>query len=844
MLPTLALFLACIGDFASPAPLLFVREAAGFAPIVACSEDSVKFVVPLASRSEFAPRAERTARGVGFALFVPAGGSTSLDRVALAFVAHAPDEQVLRVEGRPTRIGAPRLPVSATDGATERNWLPELARRDFNSLDAARLSLVRPEGAGRSLVWIAEESLDVAHVVTADASLELALGSERVDQAFFADTQAIEASAWQPLALRTLHTGTARVNGAWQRRGEGPEWPAIEAPKNVQRANASELDTLATRDARVRTLDAGAWIELWFDAPTVSPGASATLLVTVEFAPRTRALPAAAARNEAPASERQEPQAEAEPLFRDGTRAAGLSFVHMEGPDEQLDIRPTMGPGAAWGDVDGDGWVDLFLVQGGGRDGSRTPKSVLYKNRGDGTFRDVTRASGLDVEGRGMGALFVDVDGDADLDLFVAMYGRNRLLLNDGGGRFHSARADLDLGGDRWHAAVCAADYDTDGDLDLYVTSYLRYDESALPPAEELGRYQREDPVAMLPFAFRGETKSLLRNDSQGGEVAFTDVAVALGLDDPEGRGMQAVFWDFDRDADLDLYLANDVSPNRLWRNEGGGKFKDVSFGTGMDDPRGCMGLAAGDVDGDGDEDMLVTNWQVEANALYVNNLVSHQSARHHVASFRDAAISAGLAQLSVGVTKWGCELFDADLDGDLDLFYANGYTSPDYESTGICVGQPSHYFENDGEGKFRVANERAGPAVALPLASRGAIACDFDRDGDLDLVVTANNGRARLLVNEQKSGGAWLGVRLNGARRNPFAIGAEVTLRAGERTWRRALRAGTSYLCGNAPELHFGLGDVRTIDACTVRWPDGTESRHAIECVNTFVTLAEPQER
>ena len=205
--------------------------------------------------------------------------------------------------------------------------------------------------------------------------------------------------------------------------------------------------------------------------------------------------------------------------------------------------------------------------------------------------------------------------------------------------------------------------------------------------------------------------------------------------------------------------------------------------------------------------------------------------------------MDAGLGRLSIGTTGWGAEFADFDLDGDLDVFYANGYTSPDYESTGICVGQPCHYFTNDGAGNFAEAFEAAGPDVAVPLASRAAVACDYDQDGDLDIAVTANNGRFRLLRNDAPRGkNHWLGIRLVGANGNSRAIGAEVVVEAGERKLLRSLRAGTSYLSGNAPELHFGLGEATSVTSCTVRWPSGRETTHAIDGVDRFVTIAEPK--
>ena len=844
---------AISGDARAPTEhgrVVYVRGETDFEAVVDAS-DASGTPLPFASLSERVPRPARTPRGVGLRL-LGAPADAAITAPQLFVVRHATNERVVRGADRALWIvGDERLPVSATRPGSSDEELPWIARTDANGI-GGRLRLVLGAvaptdrlvftaceatagapgssvtvvaGAARTTLALRGRATDAAitpetFALTGEVEITIE-GPGLVDQISIARARLHETRGDSALALRETTTTAGRVTGRASRRGEGPAWPEFTADRDASAASDGE-------SAR----------EWWFVAPPM-PAANEAITLRLEFPSSTTEL----------ATEPRNEQARVG-WFRDVAREAGVAMVHMEGPALQLDIRPTMGPGAAWGDVDGDGWVDLFLPQGAGREGSNVPTSRLYKNRGDGTFVDVSVASGLALRGAGMGALFFDADGDLDLDLFVANFGRNRFLLNDGHGKFTDQSEAVGLSTDRWHSAVSAADYDRDGDLDLYVSSYLLYDESKMPLLEDVDPYRREDPVAMLPYAFPGETKSLMRNDRLATTEAstapkplfrFTDVAKETGLDDPAGRGMQALFWDFDRDGDPDLYVANDVSPNRFWRNEGGGKWKDIGFSTGVDDPRGSMGLSAGDVDGDGDEDLFVTNWQLESNALYLNNLLSNTSAKRHVATFRDCAVQAGLAQLSVGVTGWGCELADFDLDGDLDLAYANGYTSPDYEGTGICVGQPSHFFENDGEGRFTPAFDRAGPELALPLSSRAFAACDYDQDGDLDVVVTANNGRVRLLRNELVHGRRhWLGVRLRGRGGNTFAIGAEVSVSVGGRTLRRTMHAGTGYLTGNAPELHFGLGDASTIASVVVRWPDGTESTLEAPAVDRFVTITE----
>ena len=876
---TLVLLLSLLPHQEPGRILLQTREGAGFAPVAALEAGPRHTLpLPMSTRSERAPRAVRGPRGIGLRLSTAglevAGGlartAGSADAVQVRAFRHPVGWRVGLDGPRAVLIGPPELPRSACAAGGGPQLTPFLARLDAvgcaeDAGTVLELLAPRPRRAELRPVLTALEELPESpppltarlggapdgaelalalapgpsrvHVLPAGAdSLSLAGPAHLVDQLAWAEVRSLEGLESVALELRSASLVEVDAWEPWRRHGQGPAWLVPRARGRGQSWGGDER--LREFDGEGLAWNAGSLMELWFSSPPeAGEGHTWTLMVTLAGAvgvPGADPEPVPAPARPA-----------ADPLFVDVAREAGIWTSHLEGPDEQLDIRPTMGPGAAWGDVDGDGWNDLYLVQGGGRAGSAPLANRLFRNRGDGRFEDVTGEAGCGDTGAGMGALFFDAGGDGDLDLYVANYGPDALYANDGAGRFADVRAAIPTGaGDAWSAGVCAGDADGDGDLDLYVTRYLVYDEEAMPPEDALGRYRREDPVPMLPFAFPGGRNAYLANESSADGLRFTDLTDELGLADEQGRGMQPVFWDFDRDGRADLYVANDVSYNVLWRNTGG-RFEDVSFATGMDDPRGGMGVAVGDVEGDGAEDLLLTNWELEPNALYRSNLYSHSSQRHRVATFRDAVVAAGLGPHGVGVTSWGAELFDADRDGDLDLFVANGYTSPDYESTGICVGQPNHYFENAGEGRFEAAFAAAGPDLAVRLASRAAVACDYDQDGDLDLVVTANNGRVQLLQNRTEERGddsSWLLVRLAGRGPNSRGVGAEVSLRAGELELRRSLLAGASYLGGNPPELFFGLGALEAAGEIVVRWPSGTESRHPVPGLDRPLLLEEPR--
>ncbi len=813
----------------SPAHIeAFGADGFEFAGSLESSQDftSAVFVLPSLTTNERVARLVRNSRGLRLRIVSPGGSTCVVEGLELFALEHESSQQVLMVAGELMLVSEPRLPSYARRLSDGRNRLPELARCDLASVRAETLLVAPAVDAGDRLVLIGEEQVggelecsgalwslpsDPTSALILPASqeskLELRVGA-RLDQLFHAAVVRVELEALERCKLRKAWSFEALAIQEVPYRGRGPARRLL-----VERGKPSNA------------VDVNAWPQ------TIAPGEALEL----RFVPAPRSTQAEGARAHTyvlrVTSKHQATKAVVEagsstvsasaPYFVDRFRAEGLDAVHFEGPHDQRDIRPTMGPGAAWGDVDGDGLQDLLLVQGAGREGCEVPSHRLYRNTGEG-FEQLSTLGG----GAGMGALFFDLEGDGDLDLYVANYGADRLYRNDGTGEFEDISEEQGIGGELWSAGVCAGDVDGDGDLELYVTSYLNYDPALMPPVEELPGFRREDPLEMLPFAFPAARNTFYEN--RGGKLV--DVSEARGLQDLQGRGMQAVFWDFDLDGDLDLYIANDVSFNVLLRNDGAGNFEDISFQTGMDDPRGGMGVALGDVDGDLDEDLFLTNWQLEANALYLNNYVASGVGKAHVGTFQDGTVRSGLGPAGVGVTSWGAVLFDADNDGDRDLFIPNGYTSPDYESTGICVGQPNQFFLNDGEGRFVDASAEAGADVTAELASRCVAVCDYDRDGRLDLLVTTNNGPAQLLHNELPSAGHWLGIRLRGSGGNPFAIGARVELEAGELALVRTLTAGEGYLAGHAAELHFGLGENERVDKLSIHWPSGATTTHVVD--------------
>jgi len=517
--------------------------------------------------------------------------------------------------------------------------------------------------------------------------------------------------------------------------------------------------------------------------------------------------------------------------FTDVAEAAGIRFRHFHGR-RSTQLPEDMGSGAAWGDYDGDGDPDLFLVNESGpltatqaEIAGSPARSVLYRNNGDGAFTDVTDAAGAGVRGLGLGAAWGDYDGDGDLDLFITRFGTNVLLQNRGGVFSDVTRgAGVGVLEGFWTGASWA-DYDRDGDLDLYVCGYVRYETpNDVAPHETALPFKSLVPFTLNPSSYSPERNLLYRND--GGE--FREVAKEAGVDNPTGRSLSAAWCDFDGDGWLDLYVANDVSDNAMFHNRGDGRFRDVSHSAWVADYRGAMGLATGDWDNDGDFDIFITHWIAQENGLYVNETRTFKTTPLAPLRFVDQADITGLGPVTLDVIGWGTGFFDYDNDGRLDLFAANGSTFQRESDRALLVPMRNQLFWNAGDGFDEVGKTMAGP-FAVENVGRGAAFADYDADGDVDVAVTVNGGPARLLRNDGGSARAWLRVvvRGKGAAGRPattsFATGALVRVKVGEETQIRQVGGGSSYLSQAPPgEVFFGLGAAPSVDLLEIVWPSG----------------------
>jgi hypothetical protein len=493
-------------------------------------------------------------------------------------------------------------------------------------------------------------------------------------------------------------------------------------------------------------------------------------------------------------------------LFEDVTERAGIRFVHQVADGRMDNLIEAIGAGATWFDADGDGRLDLFLPQQswleGVSDGPRpadAPTSRLFRNRGDGTFEDVTVRSGLARTEFCFMALAADFDGDGRTDLYLLCDGKNVLFRNRGDGTFQDVTDRAGVGCPLCSVAGAVLDADGDGSLDIYVGNYVAFDPNY--------RLHYAPDVFAGPLAFAAQPGVLYLNRGDG---TFRDATAESGIGAvTPGRAMGVTAWDYDLDGRTDLYVANDASAAFLFHNEGGGNFTETALSAGVaygfnGEAAAAMAGSAGDFDGDGLPDLHVTN------AAYGSLFRNLGGGR-----FQDRVVQSGLAAACGQYVAWGGGFADFDDDGVLDLFVANG-------DLHHPTGRPDLLLRGRGDGTFEDASAAAGPYFRRELLSRGAAIADYDDDGRLDVLVTTIGGSPVLLHNRGAAGAHWITFDLKGPRGNPTGIGAVVTLEAGGKKRVQAAYGSNGYLTQGDPRVHFGLGATDRVDRVQVRWPGG----------------------
>ena len=500
----------------------------------------------------------------------------------------------------------------------------------------------------------------------------------------------------------------------------------------------------------------------------------------------------------------------------DVSAGAGLQFHHNSGAYGGKLLPETLGSGCAFLDYDADGWPDILLVNGMDWAGHKRQRSTLklFRNNRNGTFTDVTRSAGLDVELYGMGVAVGDYNNDGFPDILITCVGQNRLFRNTGKGKFLDVTQKSGLGG-RQALSTSALwfDFDRDGLLDLFVCNYVRWS----PEHDVFCSLDGKHKSYCTPEAYRGETCWLFRNRGDG---TFEDITAKSGIFDSSSKALGVALIDHDQDGWPDMLVANDTQPNKLYRNLHNGTFKDVGMEAGLalsteGKARAGMGVDTGDFTNSGSTGIAITNFDNEMIGLY---------RAQGKGAYEDIATRSGIGLPSKNSLGFGCTFFDVDLDGFLDLAVANGHIDETVRNIRGNVGyaQPPQLFLNNGKGAFRDVAGECGAEFSQPKVGRGLAYGDFDRDGDLDLLITTNNGPAYLYRNDQLAGNRSIRFRLVGSKSNRDAIGAEVRIEYAGAHQSRLVKSGSSYLSQSELPITFGLGRRDQIDRVVIQWPSG----------------------
>lgn len=509
-------------------------------------------------------------------------------------------------------------------------------------------------------------------------------------------------------------------------------------------------------------------------------------------------------------------RAAAGPQFTDVTTAAGIAFRHNSGAAGKKYLPETLGSGGAFLDIDNDGWQDVLFVNSRNWPGGSGAPSypALYRNNQNGTFTDVTRQAGLAVEMYGLGVTAADYDNDGRVDIYITGLGPNRLFHNAGAGKFEDVTARAGVGDPGFSTSAAWFDYDRDGALDLFVANYVQWS-----PASDLRcTLDGKSKSYCTPELYKGQSPTLYRNKGKG---TFEDVTRKAGLYDPSSKSLGVALIDYNNDGNLDLFVANDTQPNRLYQNSGKGTFTDVGKTAGVafneaGVARAGMGVDAADYDGSGRQSLIIGNFSNEMMALYANE---------GTGLFIDQAPTSTIGKASLLTLTFSCFFFDFDLDGLLDIFAANGHVADDISTVQprVSYAEPAHLFRNAGAKKFDEATAGAGAALRQPVVARGAAYGDYDNDGDLDLLITTNNGPARLLRNDGGNRNHGVRIRAIGTTSNRDAIGARIKVVLDDgATIGGMVKTGSSYCSQSELPVTVGLGSRTAITSVEVTWPTG----------------------